>query len=671
MTTPTSTAVPSTSPLDLLFNAEKIDEAVNSPALFYTDRFGVQRMTLAGAMARIAAVNPRGAWATATLYNPRDIVSNGGTWYIALSQHTSGATFAGDQSAYWRVYQGLLSTDLADTASAALGANLVGFNPSLSYVARTIGAALNDSRAQMMWFITSETERANIKAGTSSTNHTATIQAALALIGARELHFGDVGQWNINATLAISSGQTLSGKAKIRAINSAQITGAMIKGTSATRAAVRDLELDANAANNGANYGVWFASGSRNLIENVYVHDTCQAGAALESEDGSRIEGGHYINCGRALSVTGGTATDNHAVMVFSAGATPVKNCGVHGARVSAAYRKGVTSYSASPGTLVGVTIADCLVDACGVATSSGGGIYVANAAATSDQDSVTLTGNICWANYVNYVISTCKRVAGSGNVSRNSVAQGIVIENCTDATLPGFQDSDAGTDGILVNTCTNVTLGTISVRRANRAAASNGAGLHLAASTFCTVAPGSVVYDETPLQKYAVLEDGASNNNDLWGITTVGALTALWSIIGANTRFGRRDGRNTGFNQANPQNTVHINGGLTIDEQAITLTNGANQNVTLPSNAGELVSSAPTGAYSIGGIAGGHAGRIVTIVNYTGFSMTLNHNDTGSLVANRFSLRSSANLVIPTLGSVTLRYSTLGGGAWFVKATG
>ena len=522
-----------------------------------------------------------------------------------------------------------------------------------------------------MWFITSESERANIKAGTSVTNHTGTIQAALSLIGARELHFGDVGQWNINATLTLTSGQSLGGKAKIRAINSAQITGAMVKGTSVTRCTVRDLELDANAANNGANYGVWFASGTRNLVENVYVHDTAQAGAILESEDSSRIVGGQFINCGRATSVTGGGATDNHGIMVYSIGATPVKNCSVRGARVSSAYRKGITTYSANPGTLVGVVISDNMVDSCGVTPSSGGGIYLANAVATTDQDSVTLTGNVCWSNYVNFEIANCKRVAGGGNVSRNSVAQGVVVDACADANLPGFQDSDAGTDGILLNGCTAVVMGAVSVRRANRSAAANGAGLHLASSTYCTVAQGSVVYDETPLQKYAVLEDGTSNNNDLFGITTVGALTSLWSITGAATRYGRRDGRNTGVNQANPQNTWHINGGLTMDEQAITLSNGANQNVTLPSNAGTLVSNAPTANYSIGGIAGGHAGRILTIVNYTGFNMTLTHQDAGSTAANRITGRSSANVVIPTLGSATLVYSALGGGAWFVKATG
>jgi hypothetical protein len=143
MTLPTANAVPSNAPQDLLFNAEKIDEAVNSSALQYADRRGVMRMTLAGAMAAVAAINPRGAWATATLYSPRDVVLSGGTWYIALDTHTSGATFAGDQAAHWRVHQGVISADLASQANTALGSGMSGHNQTLGYDTGTVGGWIN------------------------------------------------------------------------------------------------------------------------------------------------------------------------------------------------------------------------------------------------------------------------------------------------------------------------------------------------------------------------------------------------------------------------------------------------------------------------------------------------------------------------------------------------
>lgn len=47
-TIPTNNDIPSESPQDLAFNAGKIDEVVNSPNNYYSDRFGVQRWTFRG-----------------------------------------------------------------------------------------------------------------------------------------------------------------------------------------------------------------------------------------------------------------------------------------------------------------------------------------------------------------------------------------------------------------------------------------------------------------------------------------------------------------------------------------------------------------------------------------------------------------------------------------------
>lgn len=47
-TTPTNKPIPSEDPRDLKFNAGKIDEVMTSDAHYYTDRFGVQRWTIAG-----------------------------------------------------------------------------------------------------------------------------------------------------------------------------------------------------------------------------------------------------------------------------------------------------------------------------------------------------------------------------------------------------------------------------------------------------------------------------------------------------------------------------------------------------------------------------------------------------------------------------------------------
>lgn len=195
MTIPTAAAVPSTSPVDLLFNAEKLDQAVNTSVLSYADRFGVERMTLAGAVSSIAAVNPRGAWTTATLYNRRDLVSNAGTWYIALDTHTSGASFAGDQSAHWRVHQGVLATDLSSSASAVLGAGMVGHGANVNYGVGTLGRRVNE-------FIRVEDYGA---VGDGVTNDQAAIAAAITAAAGRRVYFRAGKTYLVGSALSFSN----------------------------------------------------------------------------------------------------------------------------------------------------------------------------------------------------------------------------------------------------------------------------------------------------------------------------------------------------------------------------------------------------------------------------------------------------------------------------------
>lgn len=125
MTTPTTNPVPSSAAADLLFNAEKLDEAVNGSSASYIDRKGVSRLTLAGAIATTAQRVNRGEWATLTVYALGDVAQQSGTWYLSLVAHTAG-TFATDlATGRWGVYQGVVETDLAGTG-AGQGAEMIG-----------------------------------------------------------------------------------------------------------------------------------------------------------------------------------------------------------------------------------------------------------------------------------------------------------------------------------------------------------------------------------------------------------------------------------------------------------------------------------------------------------------------------------------------------------------
>jgi len=75
-----------------------------------------------GAIETLKAFNSRGAWVTATAYAIKDLVSNAGTWYVCVVAHTSSASLATDLATKWRVYQGIVPSDLA----ASSGSTMIG-----------------------------------------------------------------------------------------------------------------------------------------------------------------------------------------------------------------------------------------------------------------------------------------------------------------------------------------------------------------------------------------------------------------------------------------------------------------------------------------------------------------------------------------------------------------
>lgn len=548
-----------------------------------------------------------------------------------------------------------VGTSLVDLAASA-GSSLIGHMPAgTGAVATDVKKVLNRTRISIFDYLT-EAEIADAKAGTMALDTTAAFTKFFADSAGREATIENGCSYLVSLGFTAKSGAKYLGKSKIKAKNAASIN-TMIKGTSCIGTTIDEIEIDGNKANDGCAYGIWFVDGSYNFVkDSVNVHDTIQAGAVLEGESGSFVAG-RYIDCGKNVG------TDNHGIMLIST-TTTSSAFGARNARVSRAYRKGITAYTAIGASIKHLRITGAVVDTCGVASGSGGGIYIANQPTATDQESAVVSDNICYDNYVNFEFANVKKISGSGNISSGSVAQGVVLVGATDGNLPGFVISDSGTHGLDVQSSSNVVFGAVNIRRSNRSTAGYAAGLRLLDSSYCSFGAGSSIYDETPKQTHGIVEEGTSDYNYLDGIAVVGATSALWTIIGANTSWRSRSGKFNGIGEGTPLNTLHIGGGITLKEQALVLANGANQNVTLPSNAGYLVSATPTLAYSIGGIAGGHAGRKLTIVNYTGVAMTLNHQDGGSTAANRFTLASSANYVVPTLGSVDLVYSsTLG--AW------
>lgn len=105
-----------------------------------TDRKGNTKDTLSGAIYSIKSFNDRGTWVSATSYIVKDLVKVSDTWYVAVVPHTSSATFAEDLSTKWRVYQGVISGDLA----APNGSSGVGFQQVGT------GSVLRDVRSELL-----------------------------------------------------------------------------------------------------------------------------------------------------------------------------------------------------------------------------------------------------------------------------------------------------------------------------------------------------------------------------------------------------------------------------------------------------------------------------------------------------------------------------------------
>ena len=143
-TTPTQNSVPSESPIDLKFNAGKIDEYVTSMGWTYTDRFGQKHYTIEGnnylaqqAMAAFGYVILTGKTFTtgATINNPNEVLLNtaDGEYYKWTGSFASGpkvvpenSTPAGTGGIGPGAWIGVGDASLRAALAASTGSTLVG-----------------------------------------------------------------------------------------------------------------------------------------------------------------------------------------------------------------------------------------------------------------------------------------------------------------------------------------------------------------------------------------------------------------------------------------------------------------------------------------------------------------------------------------------------------------
>jgi hypothetical protein len=123
----------------------------------------------------------------------------------------------------------------------------------------------------------------------------------------------------------------------------------------------------------------------------------------------------------------------------------------------------------------------------------------------------------------------------------------------------------------------------------------------------------------------------------------------------------------NIGISTTQPNTRLDVNGDFSMRENNLFLANGNNHNLPVGLSSFANVSNT-TANFTITGISAGVDGKIFTLVNSTGFNMTIANLDAGSDPINRINTLAGANISTIGNGSVTLQYSTIQN-RWFVIA--
>jgi hypothetical protein len=121
-------------------------------------------------------------------------------------------------------------------------------------------------------------------------------------------------------------------------------------------------------------------------------------------------------------------------------------------------------------------------------------------------------------------------------------------------------------------------------------------------------------------------------------------------------------DQRNEQHTRSSVETRIRSNESLLDNEVRLfkadlTLANGANANVELPSVARYLRLTGPSGAFSISGFQGGYEGKRLILYNDSGQTVTFTNNAT-STAANRLLTMTGADIAVPSPGLAQFIYS-------------
>lgn len=104
----------------------------------------------------------------------------------------------------------------------------------------------------------------------------------------------------------------------------------------------------------------------------------------------------------------------------------------------------------------------------------------------------------------------------------------------------------------------------------------------------------------------------------------------------------------------------------IQVSQIDVTLPAGASHNLATAKYTVQRM-EAPSGVANVTGIAGGFSGRMIKLLNFSTNAITLNHNNGGSLAANRMMLPGGANYVMTQGSGIELVYNSISDLWWAV----
>ena len=490
----------------------------------------------------------------------------------------------------------------------------------------------------------------------NNTDSTAAIQAALTSLAASGgTVFAPAGTYLVTTQLTVPSNVAVVGDGigitKFSATLAMTASQAVFFGNGSNTMRFENFSILGNTnGTNGAGSGIHCKTGLGNQIRSVFISNTTQAGIRLEEQNNAWVDSCWLQSNGR----TG--YTDNHGIMFYSETGSTVANCNIKitNNKINNSFRKGITDFAPNA-DIYDILIDGNTVEACGL-----GGIYIG----TPTGRDIRITNNYVSDCYVNIQY-------GPGT---NSVIDGNNVQNSTGDYGIGFYDSTnlvvsnntitnsytAGIDTIIVpgTRSSQVTINGNIVHNSNRSVAGFGPGIYVDDCDNAVVT-GNIVYDDSgSINTTEGIVDGSGNVNCQIAANTVLNVSSSNYLIQSTTGM---------LQDVTYGQTQDFLSGVKVAQNSVTLANGTNNNVAMPVRTGVLRATGPTGVYSITGITNGSLGRQLTLVNDTNFALTLEINDAGSSVGNRFLPTGGVDKVIAAYGSVTLMYVTVQGNNFWV----